>query len=52
MSAGRAGLHEGLQHVADMGGLDAGVQLAIGERARAALAELDVRARHRAARRR
>ena len=40
-----AGFHEGLQHMADMGRLDTGVQLAVGERARPALAELDVRAR-------
>ena len=38
----RAVAHEGLQHRAHMGRLDAGVQLAIGERARAALAELHV----------
>ena len=36
------GLHELLQHPADAGVIDTGVQLAVGEGARAALAELDV----------
>ena len=40
----RAGLHEGLQHMADMGRFDARVQLAVGKRARTALTELDIRA--------
>ncbi len=40
----RAGLHEGLQHMTDMGRFDARVQLAVGKRARTALTELDIRA--------
>ena len=40
-----SGLHHLLQHPADSGVVDAGVQLAVGEGARAPLAELDIAAR-------